>query len=63
MPKVVICTVGASLLTAWNTRWGKIQETSGYVVYEPRGAQYIKVEVLPGCESKALNLLGRKIYP
>lgn len=34
-----------------------------YLVHEPRGSEYIKVEVLPGCESKALNLLGRKIYP
>lgn len=39
------------------------KEALRYLVYEPRGAQYIKVEVLPGCESKALNLLGRKIYP
>ncbi len=34
-----------------------------YRLYSPEGMQYIKVELVPGYESKALQMLGRKIYP
>lgn len=33
-----------------------------YMVYTPAGAEYVKVEVLPGMERETLRLLGRRIY-
>lgn len=38
-------------------------EALRYLVLTSAGAEYVKIEVLPGKEKETLRLLGRKIYP